>query len=149
MLFEKLGFRYFGPIDGHDVALLIKTLNDLHNIRGPLLLHIVTSKGKGYEPAEKNPSKFHGVGKFDKITGEAAPKAPSLPAYTKVFGDTMVELGEKNERGDRHHCRHGGRYRTRGVQRDNSLSGFLMSVSPRNTPALSPPDLPPTAACRT
>jgi len=98
MLFEKLGFRYFGPIDGHDVGLVIKTLKDLSNLKGPLLLHVVTQKGKGFEPAEGDPSKFHGVGKFDKVTGEAAPKAPGLPAYTKVFGDTMVEIGAKDER---------------------------------------------------
>jgi len=98
MLFEKLGFRYFGPIDGHDVGQLIKTLKDLQNLRGPLLLHVVTKKGKGFNPAEGDPSKFHGVGKFDKITGEAAPKPASLPSYMNVFGDTMVELAAKDEK---------------------------------------------------
>lgn len=97
MLFEKLGFRYFGPIDGHDVNHVIKTLKDLQNLHGPLLLHVVTKKGKGFEPAEGDPSKFHGVGKFDKVTGKAAPKGAGLPAYTNVFGDTMVELGEKSK----------------------------------------------------
>jgi 1-deoxy-D-xylulose-5-phosphate synthase len=98
MLFEKLGFRYFGPIDGHDLPLLVKTLQNLKQIHGPVMLHIATKKGKGYEPAEGDPYKYHGVGKFDKITGKLAPKSDGLPAYTKVFGDTMVELGEKNDK---------------------------------------------------
>ncbi len=98
MLFEKLGFRYFGPIDGHDLPLLVKTLQNLKQIHGPVMLHIATKKGKGYEPAEGDPYKYHGVGKFDKITGKLAPKGDGHPAYTKIFGDTMVELGVKNEK---------------------------------------------------
>ncbi|MBU8934327.1 MAG: 1-deoxy-D-xylulose-5-phosphate synthase [candidate division Zixibacteria bacterium] len=97
MLFEKLGFRYFGPIEGHNTELLIKTLERVTKLRGPILLHVATVKGKGYGPAESNPSKFHGVGKFDKATGETTSKKGSLPAYTKVFGDTMVELGAKDD----------------------------------------------------
>ncbi|MEW5995021.1 MAG: 1-deoxy-D-xylulose-5-phosphate synthase, partial [Candidatus Zixiibacteriota bacterium] len=98
MLFEKLGFRYFGPIDGHDLPLLIKTLQRVKNLHGPILLHVATVKGKGYEPAENDPSKFHGVGKFDKITGKAGRKSPGRPAYTDVFGDTMLELAAKDDR---------------------------------------------------
>ncbi|MEA2031155.1 MAG: 1-deoxy-D-xylulose-5-phosphate synthase [candidate division Zixibacteria bacterium] len=98
MMFEKFGFRYFGPIDGHDMGLLIRTLERVKNIHGPILLHIVTIKGKGYAPAEENPCKYHGVGKFDKITGKAVPKTGNLPSYTKVFGDTMLELGDKDHR---------------------------------------------------
>ncbi|MEK7775157.1 MAG: 1-deoxy-D-xylulose-5-phosphate synthase [Candidatus Zixiibacteriota bacterium] len=98
MVFEKLGFRYFGPIDGHDLPLLIKTLEKLKHIHGPLMLHIATVKGKGYEPAEGDPYKYHGVGKFDKVSGKLAPKSDGHPAYTKVFGDTMVELAQKNEK---------------------------------------------------
>jgi 1-deoxy-D-xylulose-5-phosphate synthase len=98
MLFEKLGFRYFGPIDGHDLNLLIKTLQQVKNLHGPILLHVVTVKGKGYEPAEGNPSKYHGVGKFDKITGKSNAKPSNRPGYTDVFGDTMVELGAKDNR---------------------------------------------------
>jgi len=94
--FENLGFRYFGPIDGHNIELLIKTLQRVNNLHGPILLHVATIKGKGYNPAEGNPCKYHGVGKFDKITGETAPKGGNLPAYMKVFGDTMVELGAKD-----------------------------------------------------
>jgi len=98
MMFQKMGFRYFGPINGHDLPLLVKTLQDLKNLSGPLMLHIATIKGKGYKPAEGDASKYHGVGKFDKITGALAPKAAGKPAFTKVFGDVMVELGEKDKR---------------------------------------------------
>lgn len=97
MLFQKLGFHYFGPIDGHDLRLLVRTLNDIKNIKGPVMLHIATVKGKGYNPAELDAGKYHGVGKFDKVTGELAPKSDGLPAYTKVFGNTMIELAEKHE----------------------------------------------------
>jgi 1-deoxy-D-xylulose-5-phosphate synthase len=98
MLFQKLGFRYFGPIDGHDLPLVIKTLERIKNLSGPLMLHVATVKGKGYEPAENNPGHFHGVGAFDKVTGKPTPSTPGLPSYTKIFGDTMVELGHKDKR---------------------------------------------------
>lgn len=96
-LFDKLGFRYFGPIDGHDIALLIKTFNQIKNLSGPLLLHVLTKKGKGYKPAESDATKFHGIGAFDKVTGKASSDG-LLPSYTKIYGDTMLELGEKNKR---------------------------------------------------
>ncbi|MFH1372765.1 MAG: 1-deoxy-D-xylulose-5-phosphate synthase [bacterium] len=98
MLFDKLGFRYFGPIDGHDLELVIKTLQKVRNLSGPILLHIATVKGKGYDPAENNPFKFHGIGKFDKVTGETTGNPSTRPGYTQVFGDAMLELGAKNER---------------------------------------------------
>ncbi len=98
MLFQKLGFRYFGPIDGHDLPLMIKTLEDLKQLSGPLMLHIATVKGKGYEPAEANVGAFHGVGKFDKVTGEIAKSKPTRPSYMNVFGNIMVELAEKNKK---------------------------------------------------
>ncbi|MEW6049579.1 MAG: 1-deoxy-D-xylulose-5-phosphate synthase [Candidatus Zixiibacteriota bacterium] len=98
MLFEKLGFRYFGPIDGHDLPLVVRTLEDLSHINGPVLLHVATKKGKGYTPAEEDAFKYHGIGKFDKVTGKAASSASQLPSYTQVFGSTMLELAEKNPR---------------------------------------------------
>ncbi len=98
MLFQKLGFRYFGPIDGHDLPLMIKTLEDLKQLSGPLMLHIATVKGKGYDPAEEDAGAYHGVGKFDKVTGKLAKSSPSRPSYTKVFGDIMVELAEKDDK---------------------------------------------------
>ena len=97
MFFQKLGFRYFGPIDGHDIPLLTRTFNNIKGISGPVLLHVATTKGKGYDPAEGNPTKYHGVGKFDKVSGQMPGKEPGLPTYTQVFGSTMVELGDKNK----------------------------------------------------
>ncbi|MDP3698698.1 MAG: 1-deoxy-D-xylulose-5-phosphate synthase [Nanoarchaeota archaeon] len=99
-LFESLNFRYFGPIDGHDVNNLVTILRDLKDIPGPKLLHCVTVKGKGYAPAEKgNQTVWHAPGFFNKETGEiikVIPKAPQPPKYQDVFGHTIVELAEKN-----------------------------------------------------
>lgn len=98
-LFESLNLRYFGPIDGHDVDHLVHVLNDLKNIPGPKLLHCVTVKGKGFAPAEKDQTKWHAPGKFDKITGEIfkkVPDKPQPPKYQDVFGNTLVELAEQN-----------------------------------------------------
>ncbi|MDP4217852.1 MAG: 1-deoxy-D-xylulose-5-phosphate synthase [Bacteroidota bacterium] len=98
-LFEALKLRYFGPIDGHNITKLVDTLNDLKNIPGPKLLHIVTVKGKGYALAEKDQTKWHAPGQFDKITGEIYRKlyeTPQPPKYQDVFGLTLIELAEKN-----------------------------------------------------
>ena len=101
-LFESLNFRYFGPVDGHDVVRLSKTLEDLKNIPGPKILHAVTVKGKGYKPAEEgNATVWHAPGLFNKDTGEIVkivPKQPEPPKYQDVFGHTIVELAEKNEK---------------------------------------------------
>ncbi|MBL4707779.1 MAG: 1-deoxy-D-xylulose-5-phosphate synthase [Flavobacteriales bacterium] len=100
-LFESLNFRYFGPIDGHDVTHLVEVLNDLKKIPGPKILHILTTKGKGYELAEKDQTKWHAPGIFNKDTGEiikVTPKSPQPPKYQDVFGHTIVELAEKNEK---------------------------------------------------
>lgn len=98
-LFESLRFRYFGPVDGHDVNRLAKILRDLKDIPGPKLLHCLTVKGKGFELAEKDQTKWHAPGLFDKISGEIfKPKvsAPHPPRYQDVFGNTLVELAEQN-----------------------------------------------------
>ena len=100
-LFESLNFRYFGPVDGHDVVKLAKTLEDLKHINGPKLLHVVTVKGKGYALAEKDQTKWHAPGLFDKITGEikkSVYEKPQPPKYQDVFGHTLVELAEQNEK---------------------------------------------------
>ncbi|HNP97644.1 MAG TPA: 1-deoxy-D-xylulose-5-phosphate synthase [Bacteroidia bacterium] len=100
-LFESLRFRYFGPVDGHDVNRLVKVMNDLKEIPGPKILHCLTVKGKGYELAEKDQTKWHSPGLFDKISGEIVkPKtnAPQPPKYQDVFGHTIVELAEKNSK---------------------------------------------------
>ncbi len=95
IIFEKLGFRYFGPIDGHDLPLLVKTLGQIKELPGPRILHIVTQKGKGYEPAEKDATKFHGISAFNKVTGKA-PVSSALPSYTAVFGRKMVDLAHRH-----------------------------------------------------
>ncbi|MBE9465916.1 1-deoxy-D-xylulose-5-phosphate synthase [Dyadobacter subterraneus] len=98
-LFESLGLRYFGPIDGNDIGHLTEVLNDLKSIPGPKILHCLTVKGKGYGPAEKDQTKWHAPGVFDKITGEIKKKiydTPQPPKYQDVFGNTLVELAEKN-----------------------------------------------------
>ena len=100
-LFEALNLRYFGPIDGHNITKLIDTLKDLRNIPGPKLLHIVTVKGKGYDLAEKDQTKWHAPGLFDKVTGEIHKKKfdlPQAPKYQDVFGHTIIELAEQNDK---------------------------------------------------
>jgi 1-deoxy-D-xylulose-5-phosphate synthase len=100
-LFEALKLRYFGPIDGHNINKLVDTFNDLKNIPGPKLLHIVTVKGKGYAQAENDQTKWHAPGLFDKITGEIYKKKYATaqpPKYQDVFGHTIIELAEKNDK---------------------------------------------------
>ncbi len=100
-LFEALNFRYFGPVDGHDVKRLAAIIKDLKDIPGPKLLHCVTVKGKGFALAEKDQTKWHAPGLFDKITGEikkSIPDKPQPPKYQDVFGHTMVELAEANKK---------------------------------------------------
>ncbi len=98
-LFEAMKLRYFGPIDGHNITKLVDTLQDLKNIPGPKLLHIITVKGKGYALAELDQTKWHAPGLFDKVTGEIYKKkfdTPQPPKYQDVFGHTIIELAEKN-----------------------------------------------------
>ncbi len=100
-LFEALNLRYFGPIDGHDIDHLVSVLEDLKDIPGPKLLHCRTVKGKGYAPAEKDQTKWHAPGLFDKVTGEITKKVydkPRPPKYQDVFGHTLLELAEANPR---------------------------------------------------
>ncbi|MGE0919083.1 1-deoxy-D-xylulose-5-phosphate synthase [Trichlorobacter lovleyi] len=94
-LFEALGFDYIGPIDGHDLPGLIEVFNNAREFDGPLLLHVMTTKGKGYRPAEETPDKFHGVGAFDLSTGKAPAKSSTI-SYTEVFGRTLVDLAKED-----------------------------------------------------
>jgi 1-deoxy-D-xylulose-5-phosphate synthase len=96
-LFEELGFNYIGPIDGHDTDALVKTLRNLRALSGPQLLHVVTRKGKGYAPAENNPCKFHGVGKFDPDTGQGAAGGAPAKTYTQVFSDWVCDMAEADK----------------------------------------------------
>ncbi len=97
VLFEELGFSYYGPLDGHDLPLLVDTLQAVRRIKGPILVHIVTEKGKGYAFAEQDDQRYHGVGKFDKAEGIKV-VAPAVPSYTDVFGETLAELAAADPR---------------------------------------------------
>ncbi|RUO39164.1 1-deoxy-D-xylulose-5-phosphate synthase [Pseudidiomarina aestuarii] len=91
-IFEELGFNYIGPIDGHDVNLLVDTLRNMRKLKGPQFLHVVTRKGKGYEPAEKDPIGYHGVPKFDPAISSLPSKKAATPSYSQVFGDWLCEM---------------------------------------------------------
>ncbi len=98
MLFEAFGFNYVGPISGHELEDLVETLQNVSRMKGPVLVHVLTTKGKGYPPAESNPALFHGVAPFDRATGEVHAEKNAPPSYTSVFGRTLTELAEKDER---------------------------------------------------
>jgi 1-deoxy-D-xylulose-5-phosphate synthase len=98
LLFEELGFYYVGPVDGHNLDHLIPVLRNVRDANlGPVLVHVVTQKGKGYEPAEKSADKYHGVGQFNVITGAQAVSRPNAPSYTKVFAQSLVEEARKDD----------------------------------------------------
>lgn len=97
-LFEELGFNYIGPIDGHDLNILVRTLRNLSALKGPRLLHVVTTKGKGFPPAEYNPCAYHGVGAFDPDTGESLANKDDGPTYTKIFSDWLCDMAALDER---------------------------------------------------
>jgi 1-deoxy-D-xylulose-5-phosphate synthase len=98
-LFEELGFFYVGPIDGHNLEHLIPVLRNARDSRnGPILIHCVTQKGKGYPPAEAAPDKYHGVSKFDVVTGAQAKSTPNAPSYTKVFASSLIDEARRDER---------------------------------------------------
>jgi len=101
MMFEALGFRYFGPVNGHNINQLVKMLQGIREMKGPILLHTITQKGKGYGPAERDSQFLHAIGKVDKITGKSLSKPPVVappPTYQKVFGEAMVEICSTNKK---------------------------------------------------
>ena len=95
-LFEEFGFNYIGPIDGHNLRELIETFQAIKDIREPILVHVITRKGRGYDPSEQDPSCFHGIGPFDKISGKAV-SSSDRPSYSSVFGTAMTEIAEKRD----------------------------------------------------
>lgn len=97
-LFEEFGFNYIGPIDGHDLGVLIETLGNIKQLDGPQFLHVVTRKGAGYQLAEEDPILYHGVGKFDARKGIVPSKAPSKPTYTQIFGDWLCDMAAQDAR---------------------------------------------------
>jgi 1-deoxy-D-xylulose-5-phosphate synthase len=96
-LFEALGFDYLGPLDGHDLNQLVEVFKNINELDGPLLVHVMTTKGKGYKPAEDTPAKYHGVGAFDVATGQGTAK-PAVKSYTELFGETLVQLAEEDSK---------------------------------------------------
>lgn len=98
MLFEAFDFNYFGPINGHRIDHLIDAFEAVRQTNSPALVHVLTTKGKGYEPAERNPTYFHGVGSFEVSTGNCVSRAASPPSYTQVFGKTLIELAQKDDK---------------------------------------------------
>jgi 1-deoxy-D-xylulose-5-phosphate synthase len=98
MLFEALGFRYFGPINGHNIVNVVKIFEEIKDFSGPILVHVVTEKGHGYKPAKNHYQKFHASTPWDKVTGEAFKKSGGSPAYTKIFGEALVEICKENEK---------------------------------------------------
>jgi 1-deoxy-D-xylulose-5-phosphate synthase len=97
-LFEKFGFNYIGPIDGHDLESLIPTLENIRHLKGPQFLHVVTRKGQGYKLAEADPVAYHGPGKFDPAIGLVKPATPPKPSFTQVFGQWLCDMAEQDER---------------------------------------------------
>jgi 1-deoxy-D-xylulose-5-phosphate synthase len=98
-LFEELGFYYVGPIDGHKLDHLLPVLKNVRDARnGPILIHVVTKKGKGYEPAEAAEDKYHGVGRFNVVTGEQAVTKSNVPTYTEIFADSLIRAAERDDR---------------------------------------------------
>lgn len=97
-MFEELGFNYIGPVDGHDVSELVKTLKNMRNLKGPQFLHIMTKKGKGYEPAERDPIGYHGVPKFDPAHTSLPKSKGGLPTFSKVFGDFLCDMAAQDSK---------------------------------------------------
>ncbi len=97
-VFEHLGFKYYGPVDGHDLEHLVEVLEVAKATPGPVIIHVITKKGKGYEPAEKSPNKFHGTGPFDIATGKKITKSGAPVTYTEVFGKTLVDIAKDDKK---------------------------------------------------
>lgn len=98
VLFEEMGFRYFGPVNGNDIAELLDVLKSIKDAKGPVILHVVTKKGKGYKMAEENPTDFHGLGIFDLETGKNSSSKPASVTFTKAFSDAVVKLADKDKK---------------------------------------------------
>lgn len=96
-LFEELGFDYIGPLDGHDIESLQQAFHQCLQLDGPILIHVRTTKGQGYSPAEEHPEQYHGIGQFDPDNGEITVNADSAPSYTKIFSKTLIEIGKTDE----------------------------------------------------
>ena len=133
--FEELGFYYVGPIDGHDFHQLLPVLRNVRDAaEGPILVHVVTKKGKGYGPAEASDDKYHGVAKFNVVTGAQAKPEAKAPSYTRVFADSSHRRGEEGREDRRHHRGHAVTARASTVSPRSFPSGPSMLASPSNMP---------------
>lgn len=113
VLFETLGFNYFGPINGNNIQKVIKMLQLIKDIKGPVFLHLITQKGKGYAPAEQDSQNLHAIGTIDKLTGKSlAKKTSSAPSFSAVFGNAMTEICKMNKKCRRNYSSYGRRHRT-------------------------------------
>ena len=146
-MFEEFGFNYIGPIDGHDVDVLVDTLSNIRSLKGPQFLHIVTKKGHGYKLAESDPVKYHGVTKFDPSNGLASGKGGGKPQYTQVFGDWICDMAKRDPRliGITPAMREGS-----GLVRFEQEHPTVITMwpSPSSTRSPSPPAWPVTAPNR-
>ena len=133
-MFEELGFYYVGPIDGHNLDHLLPVLKNVRDMRnGPILVHVVTKKGKGYAPAEASDDKYHGVAKFDVVTGKQAKAATNAPAYTRVFADSLIKEAESGPEDRRDHRGDARRARASTSSPSAFPSGRSTSASPSST----------------
>ncbi len=139
-LFEEFGFHYFGPIDGHDLPMLLHSLKTLKNLKGPQLLHVITTKGKGYEPAEREQIEYHAVGPFDPVKG-IVKKAPGKQSYTEVFGDWLCDMAAAMSACSRSR-RRCAKARASCATRRNFRDATSTSASPSSTRSRSPPAWP-------
>ena len=134
-LFEELGFYYVGPIDGHNLDHLIPVLENVRDAQnGPILVHVVTKKGKGYAPAEASADKYHGVSKFNVLTGEQKKSNSKAPAYQKVFGEALDRGSQEGRAHRRHHRGDAVGHRRRSLREGISRSAHSMSASPSSMP---------------
>jgi 1-deoxy-D-xylulose-5-phosphate synthase len=140
VLFEKFGIHYYGPIDGHDLDLLVNTFDFLKDQEEPVILHIITEKGRGYEPAKANPMKFHGLGPYKTETGETLPGG--TPTFSQLYGEHLGKFAVEDEKNRRRHCRLCLVEPDSSDFRSKFQSVTTMSESQRNTPLFSPVDRP-------
>ena len=132
-MFEELGFYYVGPIDGHNLDHLLPILKNVRDARGgPVLVHVVTKKGKGYAPAEAADDKYHGVSAFDVVTGAQAKAKANAPAYTRVFADALIAGGGARRKDRRRHRGDAGRHRPRPFRRGLPRPHASTSASPNS-----------------
>ena len=122
MIFENMGITYLGPVDGHNLMDLVRILREAKKVNGAVVVHVQTEKGRGYQPAEEHPDRFHGTGPFDIPSGQPLVKKEK-PNYTDVFSTVITKIAAKDDRSGCNHSSYGGRYRAEAVS--GGISGAL------------------------